>query len=367
MRRAFGKNMIKNGINQIEKYLVTEGMSVKDAMVKMDKNGEKVVFVVDEENRLKGSVTDGDIRRWILASGSLHDKLLNLYNKSPRYMRVGCDIRKIKQLMLRDKIEWVPIIKNGGQIANVLVWEDVFAGQEKAAKKRINVPVVIMAGGVGSRLEPFTEILPKPLVPIQGKPIITIILNKFREYGVNEFFISLNYKSKIIKAYFEEIDIDCNINYLIEHKPLGTAGCLKMIAEKKSGPIVVTNCDIIIESDYSEIIEFHKRNGNNITIVGSHRHFVIPYGICGIGKNGILDEIREKPSYDYFVNTGMYVLDSKVLNLIPNGKIFHMTDLIKKSKELGGKIMVFPISEKSWIDVGQWDEYHRALKRFKSV
>lgn len=355
--------MIRNG----KKYLISEKLSVKDAMVKMDKNGEKILFVVDDENKLIGSLTDGDIRRWILANGDIFSDLSLVYNKKPRFLEIGYENEKVKKLMLSTRLEWIPVVDENKCITDILVWNEVFGGKNSKVKKQIDVPVVVMAGGSGTRMEPFTNILPKPLIPIQGRPIIEVIMNKYKKYGVKTFYISVNYKSHIIKAYFDEVNTDYNINYISEHSPLGTAGCLRNLSGKIRGSLIVTNCDIIIESDYGEIVDFHLKNKNDITIVGSLRHYVIPYGICEIKNGGMLEDIREKPAYDYFVNTGMYVLDASAIKHIPHNKKFHMTDLIKKLKSSGGKVMVFPISEKSWIDVGQWEEYHKAIKQFKNV
>lgn len=359
--------MVINKVNKIRKFLITKNISVRDAMKQMDKNGEKVIFIVDSESKLLGSLTDGDIRRWILANGRLKGKISKMYNYNPTFVKDNYDLEDIKEVMLSTKIEAIPVVNGESKVTKILFWDDVFRGGKIKPKKNLNIPVVIMAGGSGTRLDPFTKILPKPLIPIQGKPIIEIIMDKFNQYGIKKFFLSINYKSRIIKAYFEETDSNYSINYITEQIPLGTAGSLGSLVNKIKGPILVTNCDIVINCDYSDVIEFHKKNANHITIIGSFRHFVIPYGICEINKGGILEHIKEKPAYDLLINTGMSVLDAKVLNLIPQKKVFHMTDLIKRVKAKGGKIGVFPISENSWIDVGQWEEYHRTLKRFKYI
>jgi NDP-sugar pyrophosphorylase family protein len=223
-----------------------------------------------------------------------------------------------------------------------------------------------MAGGKGTRLDPFTKILPKPLIPIGDQPILELIMDRFHTYGMEQFYITLNHRSKMIKAYFEEFKTKYKIRYVDEKKPLGTAGGLKYLSDTTSGPIFVSNSDIIIEEDYGKILVFHKNNKNDITIVASVKNYNIPYGICEIENGGILKNITEKPNFNFLVNTGMYIIDSSVINLIPEGEFYHITDLIEDCKKTGGRIGVFPISEKSWIDIGEWEMYKKALERFKA-
>ena len=222
--------------------------------------------------------------------------------------------------------------------------------------------MVIMAGGKGTRLDPFTRILPKPLIPIGDKAIIDIIMDKFADQGIKEFYVSINTKAHMIKSYFKEVNTKYSISYIEEEEPLGTAGSLKFLEGRIKGSVLVSNCDIIVDCDYAEVVDFHRNNGYDVTIVGSYRHFTIPYGICEIEKNGLLKDLKEKPEYDFLVNTGMTVLGKKTLGLIPAGEKFHITDLITRVRENRGKVGVFPINEKSWIDVGHWEEYHKSVK-----
>jgi NDP-sugar pyrophosphorylase family protein len=248
------------------------------------------------------------------------------------------------------------------KVEHILVWDAVFGNGKKIAKPRLDLPVVIMAGGKGTRLDPFTRILPKPLIPIGDKPIIELIMEKFVEYGIKHFIVSLNHKARMVKSYFEEAKRAFRIQYVIEDKPLGTAGALRLLAKKLKETFIVTNCDIIINCDYAELVDFHARSRNDLTIVVSCRNFVIPYGVCDIEHGGVLKSMREKPGYDVLVNTGMYVVEPKLIRLIPAGKDFNFTDLITRAKELKMKVGVFPISEASWLDIGQWEEYQKAVK-----
>jgi NDP-sugar pyrophosphorylase family protein len=224
-----------------------------------------------------------------------------------------------------------------------------------------------MAGGEGARLLPFTNILPKSLIPIDGKPVIELIIDRFKQCGCSEFYLSVNYKANILQAYFSNYKEKYKIKYIQEDKPLGTIGSLYMLKNKIKAPFFVSNCDILIEADYYDIFRFHKDNKNKLTLVVSLKHYTIPYGICNIKKSGILKGIKEKPEYDFLVNTGLYLMEPEVLGDIPKKKFYNTTDLIGdyiKGKE---KIGVYPVSEKSWLDMGQWEELQSSIQRFRSI
>ena len=348
--------------NRIKTFSISPKVSIKDAMRQMSLAGEKILFVVDEESHLLGSLTDGDIRRWVLKEGSLTAPLKEIYNNSPIYVESDYKIDKIKKLMIKSRIDGVPVVNSQKQLSDVLLWGQVFGNGHTRPRSTIDVPVVIMAGGKGTRLDPFTRVLPKPLIPIGDKTVLELIMDKFHEFGVKEFYLSVHYKSRMIKAYFDEVNSPYKIGYIEEDKPLGTVGGIKILEGKIDGDFMISNCDILIEGDYREILDFHRKKNYDITMVGSFRHFTIPYGVCTIESGGRLLSIKEKPEYDFLVNTGMYVLKSKTLSLIPEGTHFDVTDLVEKVKEQGGKVGVFPIDEKSWIDIGQWDEYQKSLR-----
>jgi NDP-sugar pyrophosphorylase family protein len=223
-----------------------------------------------------------------------------------------------------------------------------------------------MAGGEGKRLDPFTRILPKPLIPLGDEPIIMLIMKEFAKFGMKHFNISLNDKGRMIKAYFHDHEMPFQIDYIEEDKPLGTAGALKYMSGKIDRPMFVSNCDIIVRADYTELLKFHNKGEYDLTLVASMRHFVIPYGVCEVGSQGDLIDISEKPEYDFLVNTGLYLLNPETLNLIPNDRAFDMTDLITEVRSNNMKVGVFPVSEKSWADIGQWTEYRETIKTLSS-
>lgn len=350
----------------IAAFIVETDMTILQAMRQLEETAQKILFVVDREQRLIGSLTDGDIRRWILAEGSLQDPIGKVCNQNPYYIEQDYDLEQVRGVMFERNIGCVPVVNNNYQIVELLFWESVFkdSGKQKRLTP-VHLPVVIMAGGKGTRLDPFTRILPKPLIPLGDKTVIEHIIDSFLKFGVSTFYLSVNHKSKIIKSYFEELQPPYLIEYLHEDKPLGTAGSLQYLRGRLAGSFIVTNCDIIIDADYAELVEFHHKNNNDITLVGSLKNYHIPYGICEIVNGGTLARITEKPEYNFLVNTGMYVLRAETLRLIPKDEIFHMTHLIDKVKETGGKVAVFPVSDKAWLDTGEWAEYRKALKQLQ--
>lgn len=351
-------------LKEFSEILLNEMATVKEAMKLLDKTAEKILFVVDENNSLKGALTDGDIRRWILKDGSLNERVVKVCNRDCYYVQLGFDLEVVKSEILQRLILYVPVVNEQKIVVEFLIWDNLFdRGIKRKALRSLDIPVVIMAGGKGTRLDPFTKILPKPLIPIGDKTILELIIDKFVDFGVTDFTLSVNYKAKIIKSYFEEISPDYSISYIDEDIPRGTAGSLGFFDTRNAKCFFVTNCDIIISADYSEILQFHNENMNDITVVASLKHIKIPYGVCKLGAEGLLDSIDEKPENDYLISTGMYIVNPALLDLIPKGSVYHMTNLIEDANSIGKRIGVFPISENSWIDTGEWVEYKKAVDR----
>ncbi len=345
--------------------LIEKSASIKDAIKQLDKTAEKILFVVENGNKLIGSLTDGDVRRWILKDGELSAKVDDVCFKGTYFVKSNYDIEIIKKEIFKRKITFVPVVNERKEIVEFLIWDKLFDGKIiRKTKETLNAEIVIMAGGKGTRLDPFTRILPKPLIPIGEKSILEIIIEKFTDYQVNHFYISVNHKAKIIKSYFEEIHPDYKIDFLYEEKPLGTVGSLKQLEGAFTKEIILTNCDIIIDADYADLVNHHKENKNDITIVASLKHYSIPYGICEIENGGQLLSIKEKPEYDFLVNTGMYIINPNILKFIPKDEFFHITHLIDKIKPTH-RIGIYPISENSWTDTGEWIEYKKAVEKLR--
>jgi len=342
--------------------------TIREAMEALGKVSEKVLLVVDDEQALLGALSDGDIRRYILRGGDLSGTIQGAYQADPIFVfQDDYDIERIKQILTKNRIVLIPILHKNRKIIDFVTWETVFGNNRDSEKQKLDASVVIMAGGRGTRLEPFTKVLPKPLIPVGGKPVIDHIIDRFRAYGASEFYLTIHHKSKILRAYFDEKSPDYSIGFAEEDEPRGTAGSLKLLKGKLNKPFFVSNCDIIIETDYADIFRFHKKNGYDITLVASAKQYNIPYGICELNGKGSLKRIQEKPEYSFLVNTGMYVLNPDVIDIIPDEGLFHITHLMDKVKENSGSIGVYPVSEKAWIDVGQWAEYRNALKVIEGI
>jgi NDP-sugar pyrophosphorylase family protein len=223
-----------------------------------------------------------------------------------------------------------------------------------------------MAGGKGSRMEPFTKILPKALLPINNKPIIEMIIDEFRKWGVKKYYITLNDKGEMVEAYFNSISKNYEIKYIWEKKRfLGTAGSLKFLENKIRGVLIVSNCDIIVKANFQNVIHFHKKHDASLTILSSMRHYKIPYGVIKFKEGGEVIEVCEKPEYTFPVNTGVYILNAECLNLIPKGSHFDMTDLIRCIIKNNKKVFMYPVNESDYIDIGQWEEYKETIKKLQ--
>ena len=346
-------------MNEFDQYLIDVSATIREAFKKMCKMNNKFILV-SRDGKIIGIVTDGDFRRAIWEAVPFDSSIKAISNLSFVFFGPDYTSKDIRDTFTAKNIMQIPIIRDG-VLLKVLTKDEIEDKEQDISNEKLDAPVVIMAGGKGTRLDPFTRILPKPLIPIGNDPIIGIIMKEFSKIGMRKFYLTLNDKSKMIQAYFHDHSLDYDINFINEEKPLGTAGSLKLINFKNVSSLVVTNCDIIIKDDYYKIFKYHAENKNDITLVGSLQHFKIPYGVCKIENGGRLKSIMEKPEYDYLSNTGFYVLTKNILKLIPKNKYFDMTDLINRAIKENFKVGVYPVSDRSWLDIGQWEEYKKAL------
>lgn len=343
---------------QLMQFLISPDKTVVEAMQQIDHNARGILFVSDDKNTLLGVVTDGDIRRWLIRTGELNAKVSSLMNPNPKYIAKKQAIMA-QQFMKEYFITALPVVTSKGQVIDVLFKEEK-ASVEKLLKGNLkNIPVVIMAGGKGTRLYPYTKILPKPLIPIGDIPIMERIINKFRQFGVKYFYTTVNYKKNMIKSYFSEQAKDYSLEYIEENKPLGTAGSLKLIENNFNEPFIVTNCDILIHADYEDIYKYHMESGNELTIVTALKNIQIPYGVIHSRENGAVESMEEKPKLSYFVNTGMYILNPQLKDEIPEDTFYHMTDLADKLLAEHRRVGMYPISEDSFLDMGEFEEMRR--------
>lgn len=339
-------------------FLISPDNTVVEAMQKIDSNARGILFAADENGKLSGVLTDGDIRRWLIRTGELHAAVRQVMNQTPKTITPK-DIAASKEYMEKLVITALPVVNEFGVIVDIIFRESKEGIYLKPKQGLGQVKVVIMAGGKGTRLYPFTKILPKPLIPIGDIPIMERIIHKFCEFDVKDFYVTVNYKKNMIKSYFSENCPNYNICYVEEEKPLGTAGSLGLIQAEFEEPFIITNCDILIHADYSDIYRYHKEAGNELTIVTALKNMVVPYGVIHSKENGGVEAIEEKPKLSYFVNTGMYILNPGIKKELPKDTFFHMTDLADKLLKENRKVGMYPISEDSFLDMGEFEEMRR--------
>lgn len=336
---------------------IQRSASMLDALRLMDNTFKRLLLVLDKDAFIN-ILSIGDIQRAIIKNFGMETPVSQILRENTLVARNTDNPEFVKARMLESRIECMPILDDNGRLSDVVFWEDVFVDQDVVEVRPFSLPVVIMAGGEGTRLRPVTYVLPKALIPLGKESMLEKIINSYRKYGCNDFHISVNYKAEMIEYYIDEVyKSDIQISYIHEGKPLGTAGSLSALKGKTNSTIIVTNCDILIQNDYAAILDYHFDNKNILTVVSALKHFSIPYGIVETTEGGRLTQMLEKPEYTFQINSGMYILEPEALALIPENTFFHMTHLIEKLMAEGKKIGVFPVSEKSWIDIGNWNQY----------
>lgn len=344
------------------KLKIDQKSSIISALRMMDNLQRKLLLVFDDD-LFVGLVSIGDIQRAIIKGISLDISIQTILRKSIRTATEKDSDESIKSLMLKFRMECLPILDEKGSLSRVVMWEDLFS-KKNIKSPMFHLPVVIMAGGEGTRLRPLTNIIPKPLIPVLKKTLMEDIMDRFVEYGCSDFFVSVNYKADVIKHYFNNLkNAPYRIKYFEEKTPLGTAGSLTLLKGIINSTFWVSNCDILINDDYSQILDYHRNNKNELTIVAAVKSIPLDYGVLETKEDGLLDTIVEKPDLIFKINTGLYLLEPHLINEIPENRFYHITQLIDKLKKENRRIGVFPITEKSWIDVGNWAEYLNIIKQ----
>lgn len=341
--------------------LINEKDSIISALQLMDKV-ERKLLIVNNEEKFISVLSIGDIQRAIIKNVPLDSPVSEIIRQECIVAHHQDSKNEIKKLILNKRIEFMPVVDDDNKLVNIYFWEDFFDDKILDTKNKFSLPVVIMAGGFGTRLKPITNVLPKPLIPIGENSIIEDIFNRFYLHGCSNFYISVNYKSDLIEYYLTHKELPYHLTFFKEEKPMGTAGSLSLLKGKIKETFFVSNCDILIDQDYSEILEYHRQNKNELTIVGALKHLSIPYGTIETGKDGKLIELREKPEITFKINSGMYILEPHLLEEIPENEFFHITHLIEKIKARNGNVGVFPVSQGAWRDIGEWDEYLKLIK-----
>ncbi len=349
-----------NNTTKIQDKIISIDDTILSALQKMDGHRTKLVFVFDGD-RFDCILTIGDIQRAIIRQSALTDPVSTILDRDKIYASIKESIDEVKKVMMKDLIDCMPVLNDAGEIVDVLFWNDVFSDSVVQNREKINLPVVIMAGGKGSRLKPITNVIPKPLVPVGDKTILEVIMDQFESIGCHKFYMSVNYKADMMKYYLNHLDHQYDIEFFMENKPLGTIGSVSLLKGKITTPFFVSNCDSINEQDYRDVWEYHVNNHNDMTIVTMVKSFKIPYGVIETGKDGLMTALREKPEQTYQVNTGVYILNPELIDEIPEGEFFHITHLMDKIQKRGGRVGCFPVSEQSWKDMGEWPEYLKMI------
>lgn len=329
--------------------------SVADAITCIDASGGQIALVVDENWRLLGTITDGDIRRGILRGLTLESKASDVMNPTPHTAVEGTTTREIATRLKAAQIAQMPIVDRAGALVDI-----VYAEELSAPDASIH-PVIIMAGGLGTRLRPITETIPKPMIPVAGRPILEIIIERFRQQGFRSVTLCVNHLAHVIENHFEDgTKFGVNISYVREENRLGTAGALSLLSPRPRVPIIVMNGDILTSVNFGQLLSFHYENFALATMGLNRFQYQLPYGVVELEGQHI-QSFREKPVYDFFVNSGIYVVSPDILSYIPENKYFDMPSLFERINP--ERKVAFPIHE-YWLDIGRHDDLERAIKEY---
>lgn len=347
--------------NRIQNICIQWDATILSALKQMDASMKKLLIVLQGEKFYR-LLSIGDIQRAIIKGVPMSDSVKSIVRDKNTVASTKDDLSQVKDYMRKRKTEFMPVVDEDGNVADVIFWEDLFEDKLSEGREKIELPVVIMAGGKGTRLKPITNVIPKPLIPVGDKTILEEIMDQFESIGTKKFYMSVNYKADMMEYYLSQLDHKYDIEFFMEDKPLGTIGSVALLKGKINSPFFVSNCDILIDQDYRDVYEYHQNNNNDITIVTAVKSIRIPYGVIETGEDGLMTGLKEKPEQTYMINTGVYILNPELIDEIPEGEFFHITHLMEKVKARGGRVGCFPVSENSWKDMGEWPEYLKMIK-----
>jgi len=344
----------------MKNILISPNTTIKKTLYIIDEGAIKLAIVVDENNKLLGTISDGDIRRAILKSYSLEDKIDTIYNKNPFIVGKNYDKEEIIQLCTQQKIYQIPIVDEEKRVIDILLLDELLKEKEYPNK------VVLMVGGLGTRLRPLTESTPKPLLRVGGKPILETIVENFKKYGFKNFVFCVNYKADMIKEYFKDgKEFGVKIEYVYEEQRMGTAGALSLLKEPPKEPFFVMNGDLLTSINFENMLKFHEQHFAHATMGVREYEYQVPFGVVNVENEKIVS-IDEKPIHKFFVNAGIYILNPEVLDYIPKNQFFDMPTLFEKLIQEKRNTVSFPIRE-YWLDIGRLEEFERAQEEYKRV
>lgn len=347
-------------MKSIEKIKLNPLATIREAIEVIDKGSMQIALVVDHQNKLIGTLTDGDIRRGLLDGLTLESTIESIIFRTPTIAKVGASKKEILNLATAKKLHQIPIVDDEGKVVGIEEIDELVKPEQRSNK------VVLMAGGLGTRLRPLTEHKPKPMLEVGNKPILQTIIEHFASYGFRDFVIVVNYKSHVIQEYFNDgSNLGVNIEYIQEEKRLGTAGSLSLLKEIPEEPFFVMNADILTNLNFLHLYNYHVSSNSVATMCVREYEIQIPYGVINIDNTKILS-IEEKPIHKFFINAGIYVLSPEVLGYLPKKAYFDMPLLFEKLIKDGKNVISFPIRE-LWIDIGHMEEYKKANEIYKEL
>ncbi len=341
----------------IEKYLISENKSVKDVVSHMQDNAVKAVIIINENKIVLGLFTLGDMRHFFLTSGNLSANIKEAMNPNPILFY---NTTAIEQRQKTNKLVIYPLVDKDKKIIQVITDDN---DKNIISNTCSDIPLVIMAGGKGSRLYPYTKILPKALIPIGDYTISERIIQNFEKYGCKDVFFILNHKANMIESYFNDIERSYSINYVIEKNFLGTGGGLALLKGKINKTFILSNCDILVDADIESLYKMHKSQKNIITFICAMKNVVIPYGIVETDSKGHITKLKEKPEFSFLTNTGVYIIEPEVINDLNENEFINLPDIAKRYLDNGQNVGVFPVSEKAWLDMGQLTEMENMINK----
>ena len=342
-----------------KRAILKNSKTMRDAIELLDYEETKIVMVSDNFGKLVGTITDGDIRRALIKRQDMDTKLSEIMFKEPTVAHENDSESFIMSIMKNLSLRQIPIVDDHRHIIGLKIGKDFLRSQTK------DNPVFLMAGGFGTRLQPLTKDIPKPLLNVGGKPILEIILNQFIESGFHIFYISTHYKAEMLSKYFGDgSNWGVSINYIYEERPLGTAGALGLLQHDLLNlPVIVMNGDLLTKVNIDHLLSFHNEQGGVATMAGREYDFQVPYGVVEVEDQQI-KSIVEKPTQSFFVNAGVYVLSKSIIKKIDKGEYLDMTNLLAQEISNLEQINMFPIHE-YWLDIGQHEQFEQAQLDYK--
>ncbi|PRR82845.1 nucleotidyltransferase family protein [Clostridium vincentii] len=336
----------------IEQLLIKKNCTIKAALEIINNGAKGIVLVIDEGNKLIGTITDGDIRRALLKGFKLEESLEEFIHYNPVVAYNNMSREEIKDIFIKKAVKQIPILNKDGKVEKILDINDLLLPEGKENF------VIIMAGGLGTRLKELTEEVPKPMLKVGRDPILQHIINNYKQYGYNKILLSVNYKAEIIENYFQSgYAYGVKIDYVKETKRLGTGGGIKLASEYIDKPFFVINGDIFTNLNVDNMMDFHVNNKFDLT-VGVRKHtFQIPYGVID-SEESIINGIEEKPTKEYLINGGIYCINPDIIDYIPEDEYYEITELINKCIKQGKKVGSYEIKE-YWMDIGKIEDYHK--------